>query len=104
MKLTINIKDKSKIDFFMNLLEELSFVEIIEIDGQVITYENNDINNTVEDIQQKYEITESTKEMSENTIPEEHKKILNERLERIAKEETSFKSWVNIKQKYENAI
>lgn len=105
MELTINIKDKSKIDFLINLLEELSFVEIIGIDKQNINYEiNGDINDSVEDIQQKYEVNESVKNIFEINIPEEHKKILDKRLEEIERKETSFKDWEEIKQKYENAI
>ena len=81
MKLRINIKDESKNDFFMSLLKELSFVEIIDIDDQVITYENNTINDIVEDINQKYDVKEKIVAYSIDGKPLNKDEYLNEILE-----------------------
>ncbi|MBN2892610.1 MAG: addiction module protein [Bacteroidales bacterium] len=72
MELTISVKEKQKADFLIKLLQELNFVEIIDFK------EDDDI------------------------YPDEHKRIIQERLEKIAKGETTFKSWNDIKKKYEH--
>jgi len=74
MELTINIKEQSKIAFFIKLLEEFDYVEILDV------------------------------KEDETSFPTEHKNILDKRLERIEKGETTFKKWDEIKQKYEKAI
>jgi len=74
MELTINIKESSKFDFFIKLINEFSFVEIIDIKKDT------------------------------DEIPLEHKKILEKRLERIANGEATFKSWDSIKKKYEKEV
>ena len=71
MELTINIKEQQKIAFFLNLLRELDFIEIMDIKEE------------------------------ETPFPKEHKELLEERLEMIANGKTTFRSWDKIKQKYE---
>ena len=70
MELTINIKEQNKIDFLISLLQEFDYVEIIDIKEDEIS------------------------------ISDEHKELLDKRLERIANSKTSFKSWDLIKEKY----
>ncbi len=74
MELTVNIKEKSKVTAFLNLIKEMDYVEIVDI-----------------------------KEESSD-LPIEHKKLLDERLEKIEKEATSFKNWDLIKKKYDNKV
>ena len=71
MELTISIKEQTKIVFFIKLLQEFNYVEILDI-----------------------------KEESA-PLPVEHKKLLEERLQRIERGETTFRSWDLIKKKYE---
>ena len=71
MELTISIKEQSKLAFFIRLLEEFDFVEIIDMHEK------------------------------STTIPEEHAQLLNERLEKIEAGLETFTSWDSIKQKYE---
>ncbi len=70
MELTISIKEQAKIDFFMNLLGEFDYVEILNI-----------------------------KEHTDSFA--EHKKLLDARLDRIERGEGTFKSWDEIRKKYE---
>ncbi len=70
MELTINIKEQKKIDFLISLLREFDYVEIIDI------------------------------KENETIIHDEHRKLLDERLEKILNRKTSFKSWDLIKEKY----
>ena len=72
MKLTVNIKEESKIASFLNLLKEMDYIEIIDV-----------------------------KEGSEE-LPSEHQDLLDKRLQRIIKGETTFKNWDLIKKKYED--
>ena len=60
-----------KIAFFLKLLHEFDYIEIMDI------------------------------KEDETPFPQEHKRLLEERLERIENGETSFRSWDIIKQKYE---
>ncbi len=70
MELTINIKEQDKINFFLKLLQEFDYIEILDI-----------------------------KEDETEFLPE-HKILLKERLKRIEQGKTSFKEWNVIKQKY----
>ena len=72
MQLTINIKEEEKSSFFINLLQELDFIEILDI--------NED----------------------EEFFPKEHKILLEERLEKIVSGKTKFNNWDVIKKRYEN--
>ncbi len=71
MELTINIKEQQKIAFFLKLLHEFDYIEITDI------------------------------KEDETPFPQEHRQLLEQRLKRIEKGEASFKSWDEIKQKYE---
>ncbi len=71
MELTINIKEQQKVAFFLKLLHEFSYIEIMDI------------------------------KEDETPFPNEHKKLLESRLERIENNEATFKSWDLIKAKYE---
>ncbi len=71
MELTINIKEQSKIDAFLNLIKEYDYIEIISMNDK------------------------------HAEIPSEHKRLLKERLKRIEEGKTSFKSWDLVKKKYE---
>jgi hypothetical protein len=71
MELTINIKEAAKQAFIIKLLQEFEYVEIIDV-----------------------------KEDDEE-VDVAHKELLEKRLERIAKGESTFKSWDIIKKKYE---
>jgi len=70
MELTIYIKEQNKVAFLVHLLQEFDYVEIIDV------------------------------KENESDISEEHKKLLNKRLERIGNGDASFKSWDLIKGKY----
>lgn len=72
MELTVNIKEQSKIAAFLNLIKEFDYIEIV---------------NVKEAIQE---------------IPAEHKDLLDKRIERIEKGETTFRKWDLIKKKYED--
>ena len=72
MELTICIKEQTKLAFFIKLMQEFEYVEIIDI------------------------------KEDETPFPIEHKELLDKRLEKIERGETSFKSWDVIKTKYEN--
>jgi len=74
MELIINIKESSKFDFFIQLMKEFAYVEIVGIKDNI------------------------------QTIPEEHKELLKKRLERIENGEATFKTWDTIKKKYEKEI
>jgi len=73
MELTISIKEQSKLAFFIKLLQEFSYIEILDINENILS------------------------------IPVEHKLLLEQRLQRIINGETTFKSWDLIKEKYETA-
>jgi len=70
MELTINIKEQSKLAFFIKLLQEFNYVEIIDIKENVAT------------------------------LQPEHKSLLKKRLERIESGETTFKSWDKIRSNF----
>lgn len=72
MELTVNIKEQSKIAAFLNLIKKIDYIEIV---------------NVKEDI---------------GDIPVEHRDLLDKRLQRIEKGETTFKNWNLIKKKYED--
>lgn len=72
MELTVNIKEQNKIAGFLNFLKEMDYIEIINVKAE------------------------------SNELPEEHKELLDKRLERIEDNETTFKNWDLIKKKYEN--
>jgi hypothetical protein len=61
MELTVNIKEKSKIASFLNLIKKMDYIEIVDVKG-------------------------STEE-----LPLEHRDLLDKRLLRIKKGETTFK-------------
>jgi hypothetical protein len=71
MELTINIKEQQKISFFLKLLQEFDYIEIMDI------------------------------KEDETPFSGEHKALLEERLKKIETGETSFRNWDTIKQKYE---
>ena len=71
MELTISIKEQQKITFFLKLLKEFDYIEIMDIKEDEIIFSD------------------------------EHKKMIKSRLERIERGETTFKNWDIIKQKYE---
>ncbi len=71
MELTISIKEQSKLAFFIKLLQEFEYVEILDVKEE------------------------------ETPFPAEHKELLDKRLERIESGEVTFKSWNEIKKKYE---
>jgi len=71
MELTINIKEQQKIAFFIKLLEEFDYIEITDIKDD------------------------------KSTISENHKILIDRRLNQIENGETSFQTWDIIKQKYE---
>jgi hypothetical protein len=72
MELTVNIKERSKIAAFLNLIKEFDYIEIVNV---------------------KEEFQE---------LPIEHKDLLDKRLQRLENGETTFKSWDLIKKKYED--
>ncbi len=72
MKLTVNIKEQSKIAAFLNLIKKFDYIEIVDV----------------------------KEDMGE--LPLEHRDLLDKRLQRIEKGETTFKNWDSIKIKYEN--
>jgi hypothetical protein len=72
MELTVNIKEQSKIAAFLNLIKEIDYIEIVSVK---------------EDLQE---------------LPNEHKDLLDKRLERIQNDEATFKNWDLIKKKYED--
>ena len=72
MELTLNIKEQNKIAAFLNLIKEFDYIEIVDV-------------------------KEDTGE-----LPIEHRKLLEKRIQKIEKGETSFKDWDSIKSKYEN--
>ena len=79
-------KAKSIIEMFKMLALDYDFLQISK------TNDNLDF------------MTEPQKENSD-FISEEHKNLLNSRLEKIERGETTFESWDTIKQKYEkNAV
>jgi len=71
MELTISIKEQQKIAFFLKLLQEFDYIEIMDIKEDEILFSD------------------------------EHKELIKKRLERIESGNTTFKSWDTIKQKYE---
>ncbi len=70
MELTISIKEEQKLSFLVKLLQELDFIEILEIKD------------------------------TDTLIPQEHIDLLVDRLKRIERNETSFRSWDLIKKQY----
>jgi hypothetical protein len=72
MELTVNIKEQSKIAAFLNLISKMDYIEIVDV-----------------------------KENLEE-LPVEHKVLLDYRLQKIKKGETTFKNWDLIKKKYES--
>ncbi len=73
MELTISITEQTKFDFFIKLLREFQFIQILDIKEET------------------------------STFPIEHKQLIDKRLQRIDKGETIFKSWDLIKKKYEKS-
>jgi len=71
MHLTINIKEQQKTAFILSLLQEFDYIEITDMQDDT------------------------------PNLPDEHKTLLDERLARIERGETSFRSWDIIKQRYE---
>lgn len=71
MELTVNIKERSKIVAFLNLIKKMDYIEIV------------DVRESIED------------------MPVEHGVLLDKRLEKIRNGDTSFKNWDLIKKKYE---
>tara|TARA_R110000868_G_scaffold58893_2_gene181135 strand:+ start:422 stop:643 length:222 start_codon:yes stop_codon:yes gene_type:complete len=71
MRLTINIKEQNKIARFLNLINKMDYIEIIDV-----------------------------KENTED-IPLEHKSLLDQRLQKIKNGKTAFKNWDLIKENYE---
>ncbi len=71
MEVIINIKNKNKIAAFLNLIKEIDYVELVDV-------------------------KEETGE-----IPVGHRELLDKRLQKIEKGETTFKNWDLIKGKYE---
>ena len=74
MEITINLKKRKKLEFIVELLQSFDYVEIIDL------------------------------EKEETQLPKEHRDLLDERLKRIEDGKVSFKSWENIKGKYEKVI
>lgn len=72
MELRINIKENAKQAFFLQLLKEFDYIEILDVKDD------------------------------DASLPEEHKLLLDERLTKIEKGETTFRSWDEIKKKYEH--
>ena len=72
MKLTLNIKEQSKIASFLNLIKDMDYIEIINVN-----------------------------EDSQDTL-DSHKELLDERLKQIENGETTFKKWDSVKRKYES--
>ncbi len=70
MELVLNITEKNKIDLFLNLIKEFSFVELVSV---------ND---------------------NESNIPENHRELLDQRIQAIDAGEASFRSWDVIKNEY----
>ena len=70
MELTINIKNQEKMASFIDLIKDVEYLEIIDIKDDNIK------------------------------IPVEHKNLLEKRLIKIQNNDTSFKSWDDIKKKY----
>jgi hypothetical protein len=77
MELTINIKEAAKQAFIIKLLQEFEYVEIIDVKED---------------------------DEDDGGIDVAHKELLEKRLERIAKGESTFKSWDIIKKKYEKKV
>lgn len=71
MKLTVSIREQSKIATFLNLIKEMDYVNIVDV---------------VEEPEE---------------IPSEHRDLLDKRLLRIKNGEATFKDWNLIKRKYE---
>lgn len=72
MKLTVNIKEQSKIAAFLNLIKKFDYIELVDV-----------------------------KEDIGEPVPE-HRDLLEKRLRRIEKDEVAFKTWELIKAKYED--
>lgn len=72
MELTVNIKERSKIAAFLDLIKKIDYIEIVDI-----------------------------KEESQE-LPAEHRDLLDIRLQRIENRETTFKNWDLIKKKYDD--
>ncbi len=71
MEFTVNIKEQNKIAAFLNLIKAFDYVEIVDV-----------------------------KEQPEKLF-EEHKSLLDARLEKIEKGNMAFTDWDVIKEKYE---
>ena len=71
MEVTINIKEQKKIEFFLKLLHEFNYIEIMNI------------------------------KEDKTPLANAHKELLESRLKRIENNETTFKSWDLIKKKHE---
>ena len=74
MELTVNIKEQSKIAAFLNLIKEIDQIEIVNVKKGLQEFLN------------------------------EHKELIDKRLQLIESGHTTFKSWVSIKKKYEEKI
>lgn len=71
MELVLNITEKNKIDLFLNLIKEFSFVELVSVN-------DNEFN-----------------------IPENHIELLDQRIQAIDADEATFRNWKVIKNEYE---
>lgn len=67
MELVLNITEKNKIDLFLNLIKEFSFVELVSVN-------DNEFN-----------------------IPENHRELLDQRIQSIDSGGATFRSWDVIK-------
>jgi hypothetical protein len=72
MELTVSIKEQDKIATFLNLIKKINYVEIIDVKEDA------------------------------GELPVEHRELLDIRLSKIEKNETTFKNWDTIAKKYEN--
>ena len=72
MELTVNIKEQSKIAAFLNLIKKIDYIEIVDVKENI------------------------------GDLPVEHRDLLDKRLKKIEKGETTFKNWDLIKKRYED--
>ncbi len=72
MEFTINIKHQNKIATFLNLIQDIEYIEIVDVKEEPLI-----------------------------ELPNEHKVLLEKRLQSIKQGKTSFKSWELVKKKYE---
>lgn len=72
MKLTIHIKEQSKMTAFLSLIKNFDYIEIVDVKEDA------------------------------GELPFEHRDLLDKRLRRIEKGEATFKNWDLVKVKYES--